>query len=78
MADLTEIIDATKGGAYFNITVKSTVNVHLKQGGLVPYQDTGDNIKTTVDILKEPIALMANRDANGHSEGTLFLDQGNT
>ena len=56
LADLTEIIDTTSGGKYVNLTVKSTINVHLKQGGLIPYQSTADgSVRTTADLFKKPI-----------------------
>ena len=77
MADLNEVIDTTKGGANVTLNVHSTVNVHLKSGGLIPYQNTGDmSVKTTTDLLKKPVAILANRDDSGHAEGTVFLDQG--
>lgn len=37
LADMTEIIDTTKGGAQIDLKVRPTVNVHLKQGGLIPF-----------------------------------------
>lgn len=33
-------------------------------------------VYTTADLLKEPIAIVANRDSYGSAKGTLFLDQG--
>lgn len=52
LADLTEVIDTTGGGKTVKLTVKPTINVHLKQGGLIPYQSTADgSVKTTADLL---------------------------
>jgi hypothetical protein len=31
---------------------------------------------TTADLLKKPICLVVNPDAEGHAEGTLFIDSG--
>lgn len=77
LADLSEIIDTSKAGATVDLSVKSTVNVHLKQGGLIPYQSTADGtLRTTADLLKRPISIIAHRDDSGHAEGTVFLDQG--
>lgn len=33
-------------------------------------------VKTTNDLLKKPISLVANRDPNGFASGSLFLDGG--
>lgn len=75
LADLSEVIDTTAGGKKVKLTVKPTINVHLRDGGLIPFQSTADgSVKTTADLLKKPIQIIANRDASGHAEGTVFLD----
>jgi len=57
------------------LKVRPTVNAHLKQGTLIPYQTVSDQkIKTTQDLLARPISIIANRDDNGHAEGMVFLD----
>ena len=75
LADLTEIINNKEQGAIFDLTIRSTINVHLKEGSLIPYQANDDfSSQTTVDLLKKPISIIANRDANGFAKGTVFLD----
>lgn len=55
------------------------VNVHLRPGSLIPWQDNRDSkVKTTNDLLTKPISIVANRDTNGVSQGTLLLDGGSS
>lgn len=71
--------DKTKGTTVTLSAVQSTVNAHLAPGSLIPWQDYRiTNAKTTDDLLGKQISLVANRDANGNAEGTLFLDTGYT
>mmetsp|Transcript_43930 Transcript_43930/g.42469 ORF Transcript_43930/g.42469 Transcript_43930/m.42469 type:complete len:212 (+) Transcript_43930:2194-2829(+) len=65
------------GGSTATLTALNTVNVHLRPGKLIPFQDNsqGDSF-TTTDILAKPISLIFNRDSNGFAEGTLLLDDG--
>ena len=53
------------------------MNVHLAPGAMIPYQNNQDmSLMTTVETLKKPITLVANRDAQGVAGGSLFLDLG--
>jgi hypothetical protein len=78
LADLTEApIDTTQGGSNATLNIHSTVNVHLKDGSLIPFQANDDHsAKTTTDLLQKPISIIAHRDESGFAAGTLFLDQG--
>eukprot|EP00347_Sterkiella_histriomuscorum_P006514 403352477 len=77
LADLNEIIDTTKGGDFVSLSVKSTINVHLIDGGLIPFQNTTETpVFNTIDLQNRPISIIANRDHQGHAEGALFLDTG--
>jgi hypothetical protein len=54
------------------------VNVHLRPGSIIAYQNNSLQLhKTTKDIQdKQPISLIINRDIDGHASGKLFLDRG--
>lgn len=55
-----------------------TVNVFLRPGHMITYQPNGSNkFNTTADVISTAtISLVANRDENGHAEGKLFKDGG--
>ena len=74
MADWSEVISG-KDDYVTTLKVRDTVNVHLAPGAMIPFQSNKDmSIMTTGDTLKKPISLIANRDSNGVSGGSLFLD----
>jgi alpha-glucosidase (family GH31 glycosyl hydrolase) len=70
-------------GTYFagnksvNLSTTGSLNVHMKPGSIVSFQDNSDNkTTTTADLSSKPISLYVNRDDNGYASGSLFLDQG--
>lgn len=65
MADWSEIITG-KDDSNINLANRKSVNVHLAPGALIPFQDNSDRLSyTTVEVLKKPISLIANRDTYG-------------
>jgi hypothetical protein len=58
----------------------TNINVHLMPGVIIPRQDNSEKkFKTTKDMIANgTIELIANRDANGHAEGLIMLDHGET
>lgn len=81
VADPTEIIDTReKGGDTVDLkTTRKSVNVHLKQGSMIAFQDNSDgSIKSVDSLIAEPISLLVNRDDNGYAYGTVFLDNGSS
>jgi hypothetical protein len=63
-----------------DLNIQSTVNAHLRPGGIIPMQDLMTDLSkpalTTADLMKQPIALVINRDEGKSASGTLFLDDG--
>lgn len=82
--DYSDIVkaDDPSGGELKSLTLnndKDTALVakHLRPGKLIPFQDNSKkSYMTTKDILAVDISLIISRDNNGHSEGKVFLDQG--
>lgn len=74
LRDFSEICD---GNGIFALKNRTTVNVHLRPGSLIPFQNNSDQlVKTTDSLLEKPITIIANRDISGVSTGSLFLDLG--
>ena len=86
MKNFSEIITPNKDQSGEWIELKSpdelwdTVNVHLRPGYLIQFQDNRDqSFKTTGEILsKGSLIIVANRDVDGHASGKIFLDHGET
>jgi len=81
MKDFGDIVtpNASLQGEWLHLKAPTdTVNVHLRPGFLVPFQDNRDQrFNGTEDLLtRAPLALIANRDEHGHAQGKLFLDRG--
>jgi hypothetical protein len=71
------IVDNKAGGQVVELPAKDTVQVHLRQGSIIAHQDNSDfSIKTTADLLQKPISIVVNPDAQGHADGSLFIDSG--
>jgi alpha-glucosidase (family GH31 glycosyl hydrolase) len=67
----------TSGGEEVEIAVQPDVAIqHLMPGKIVTKQ-MGD-FMTTADLKNNVFTLVANRDTNGHAEGTLYIDDGIT
>ena len=53
------------------------MNVHLRPGSLIPFQDNTDHsISKTSQLIEAPIAIIANRDKQGKATGYLLLEKG--
>jgi hypothetical protein len=75
LIDFTDVVDASDKGKYVALKPRSRANAYLKAGSLIPHQNVaGYHIKTTTDLLKNPINLVINRDTHGFATGSLFLD----
>lgn len=74
-------IDEKDGGKFVNLTAPNdSANVHLMPGKIAIWQNNSDQSKTlTKEMLEDQnINLVMNRDKNMHSEGRVFLDDGET
>jgi len=89
MKDYSDMVtpDPTKEGEWMDLAAPNsktdTVNVHLRPGYMVPFQKqtavSNTKYNTTADVLAHaPLSLVANRDSDGHAQGKLFLDGGET
>jgi len=76
--DTSEIITVTGDQSQsVDLKIRDTVNVHLRPGALIPFQDNSEmRLRTTDDLLKQPLSLIINPDAQKKAKGTVFLDQG--
>lgn len=75
LADLSEVIEGKNQNESLN--VRPTVNVHLRPGTLIPYQNNSDYSANVTDmLLVKPITLIANRDDNGFASGSVLIDYG--
>jgi alpha-glucosidase (family GH31 glycosyl hydrolase) len=74
-----QVKDVTQDGPV-DLDIQPTVNVHLRPGSIVPWQDFMSNltayIRTTNDVIGKPISLVINRNERKFAKGTLFLDDG--
>lgn len=56
---------------------RDTINMHLRPGYIIPYQNnTKRDAKTTADMQRKGITLLANRDTQNHAWGKVFIDDG--
>jgi len=84
LTDFSNIISVneTEGGKKVTLAAPadatSTVNVHLKPGSIIQWQDNkAHTFMTTGAIQKDgTTALIMNRDSNMHASGKVFLDGG--
>lgn len=74
LRNFSEIIHSE--GEHITLHAHDTVNVHLRPGSMIPFQNNSDHsLNSTAALLNNvPVALIANRDTNGQAYGTLFLD----
>lgn len=78
MKDWSKVIAGNNQDETIDIPMgNDTVNAWLRPGHMIPFQPNTGNFKTTADVLANAEThLLINRDAQGHSEGRLFIDQG--
>lgn len=78
LANPSEIVGSNDKGMDVALNAQQpTVNVHLRPGSLIPWQDYKmTKAMTTADLVKQPISLIANRDTNGHAQGSLVINKG--
>ena len=74
MRDWSEVVE---GPGMIDLRAHSTVNVHLRPGSIIPFQDNSDlSINKTFALQEKPISIIVNRDQNRYAEGSIFLDKG--
>lgn len=79
LTDYSSIVES-KGEMIELSATKSTVHSHAKPGSVVIVQnnkvENGDYVNTTVDLMKQSITVLVNRDEHGKASGSLLLDEG--
>jgi alpha-glucosidase len=82
-SDILKVNDPS-GGQSVPLTIineasSALVAKHLRPGKLIPFQDnSAKNIMTTANLQGVNITLLVSRNSNGHADGKVFLDQGET
>jgi alpha-glucosidase (family GH31 glycosyl hydrolase) len=75
-------VNGTNGGDMVNLTapngLNDTINVHLKPGSIITWQDNSlRNYTSAQEIFEEaPISLVIAPDAGYHAKGEVFFDNG--
>lgn len=81
MKDFSQTVTPKAGtvGEWLDLDAPTdTVNVHLRPGYMIPWQDNRDQKwdRTSQLLTEAPLSLVANPNENGHATGKLFLDGG--
>lgn len=86
LTNFTDIVDSnsetggTKVSLQVNNELNATVAKHLMPGKLIPFQDNSDHSKMLtgqlLNSVNNTMQIVANRDHAGHSDGKVFLDNG--
>jgi len=76
----SNVINASAGGAYFNLTRKyGETQVHLRPGKVLPLQPNepgSDWQQRTSELERQKITLVVNRDDSNYADGYILVDDG--